>query len=147
MAKYLDEAGVIYLIDKIVNLLNEKVDKEEGKALSSEDFSPLLKEKLETLKNYSLPVASHDNLGGIKVGNGLVINTETGELTAVGDSNAEAEAAAERASQSAIVAGNYAAQAIQAQQAIENKIWYGTMEEYNALETINSSTIYIILHE
>ena len=147
MAKYLDEAGAIYLIDKIVNLLNEKVDKEEGKVLSSEDFSPLLKEKLETLENYSLPVASHDNLGGIKVGNGLVINTETGELTAVGGSNAEAEAAAERASQSAIVAGNYAAQAIQAQQAIENKIWYGTMEEYNALETINSSTIYIILHE
>ena len=46
MAKYLDEAGTIYLIGKIVGLLNEKVDKEEGKSLSSEDFSPLLKEKL-----------------------------------------------------------------------------------------------------
>ena len=147
MAKYLDEAGTIYLIGKIVGLLNEKVDKEEGKSLSSEDFSPLLKEKLETLENYSLPIASSDNLGGIKIGNGLVINTETGELTAVGGSDAGVEAAAERASQSAIVAGNYAAQAIQAQQAIENKIWYGTIEEYNALETVSNSTIYIILHE
>ena len=55
--------------------------------------------------------------------------------------------AADRASQSAIVAGNYAAQAIQAQQALENKIWYGTMEEYNNLETVSKSTIYIILHE
>jgi hypothetical protein len=46
-----------------------------------------------------------------------------------------------------VTAGNYAAQAIQAQQAIENKIWYGTMEEYNNLDTVSSSTIYIILHE
>ena len=49
--------------------------------------------------------------------------------------------------QSKFLAGNYAAQAIQAKQAIDQKIWYGTMEEYNALETVNSSTIYIILHE
>lgn len=52
-----------------------------------------------------------------------------------------------QASQAAVTAGNYAAQAIQAQQAIENKIWYGTMAEYNALETVSNSTIYIILHE
>lgn len=142
MAKYLDEAGTIYLISKIVSLLNEKVDKEEGKSLSSEDFSLLLKEKLENLENYTLPIANEETLGGIKVGNGLTINSETGELTSTGG-----EEAAARANQSAIVAGNYAAQAIQAQQAIDNKIWYGTMEEYNALETINNSTIYIILHE
>ena len=142
MAKYLDEAGTIYLIGKIVSLLNEKVDKEEGKSLSSEDFSLLLKEKLENLENYTLPIANEETLGGIKIGSGLTINSETGELTSAGG-----EEAAARASQSAIVAGNYAAQAIQAQQAIDNKIWYGTMEEYNALEAVNSSTIYIILHE
>ena len=147
MAKYLDEAGTIYLINKIVGFLNKKVDKEEGKALSSEDFTSSLKTKLDDLENYSLPIASNENLGGIKIGNGLTIDSETGELTAAGGSSAGAEAAAERASQSAITAGNYAAQAIQAQQAIENKIWYGTIEEYNALETVSNSTIYIILHE
>ena len=58
-----------------------------------------------------------------------------------------AVAAAQRANQAAITAGNYAAQAIQAKNSIEEKIWYGTIEEYNNLETVNSSTIYIILHE
>lgn len=75
-----------------------------------------------------------------------VIINEAGDLLEI--SSAEgAEAAAARASQAAITAGNFAAQAIQAQQAIEQKIWYGTMEEYNNLETVYSSTIYIILHE
>ena len=77
-----------------------------------------------------------------------VIINEDGELLNISSqSSGDAEAAAARASQSAIIAGNYAAQAIQAQQAIEQKIWYGTMEEYNNLETVSSSTIYIILHE
>ena len=78
-----------------------------------------------------------------------VIINENGELLNIssGGSAAGAEEAAARASQSAVIAGNYAAQAIQAQQAIEHKIWYGTMEEYNALETVSNSTIYIILHE
>lgn len=58
-----------------------------------------------------------------------------------------ASGAAERASSAAVTAGNYAAQAIQAQQAIDRKIWYGTMAEYNALESVSNSTIYIILHE
>ena len=79
-------------------------------------------------------------------GNWFIGDIDT-NVAACGDSGIAAKDAAERASQSAVVAGNYAAQAIQAQQAIENKIWYGTIEEYNALETINSSTIYIILHE
>ena len=52
-----------------------------------------------------------------------------------------------RASMSAIQAGNFAGQAAQSAAAVEGKFWYGTMEEYNALETINRSTIYIILHE
>lgn len=78
--------------------------------------------------------------------NVYVIANVEGDLLLI-NSAAGAEAAAQRASQSAIIAGNYAAQAIQAQQAVENKIWYGTIEEYNALETVSNSTIYIILHE
>lgn len=75
-----------------------------------------------------------------------VIINEAGDLLEISSAGG-AEAAAARASQAAITAGNFAAQAIQAQQAIEQKIWYGTMEEYNNLETVYSSTIYIILHE
>lgn len=54
---------------------------------------------------------------------------------------------ADRAGQSAVVAGNYAASAIQSAASVENKFWYGTIDEYNALETVSNSTIYIILHE
>lgn len=75
-----------------------------------------------------------------------VIINEAGDLVQIASSEG-VEAAAARASQAATTAGNFAAQAIQAQQAIDQKIWYGTMEEYNALETIYNSTIYIILHE
>lgn len=75
-----------------------------------------------------------------------VIINEAGDLLEISSAGG-AEVAAARASQAAITAGNFAAQAIQAQQAIEQKIWYGTMEEYNNLETVYSSTIYIILHE
>lgn len=75
-----------------------------------------------------------------------VIINEVGDLIEISSSQG-AEQAAARASQAATTAGNYAAQAIQAYQAIEQKIWYGTMEEYNNLETVSRSTIYIILHE
>lgn len=86
----------------------------------------------------------------IKPGSGLVISDD-GTISIASDyTNSiifSANNAAAQASQAAITAGNYAAQAIQANNAIQNKIWYGTIEEYNALETINNSTIYIILHE
>lgn len=86
----------------------------------------------------------------VKAGTGIVISDDG--TVSIADNYitnilSQSNDAASRASQSAIVAGNYAAQAIQAKNAIDNKIWYGTMEEYNALEEVNSSTIYIILHE
>lgn len=104
MAKYLNETGVAYLVNKILDLLDLKVNVEEGKGLSEEDFTTSLKNKLNELENYSLPTASSENLGGVKVGAGLEINPNTGELSVLGE-----EEAAARASQSAIVAGNYAA--------------------------------------
>jgi hypothetical protein len=72
--KYLDEAGAAYLVSKILALLNLKVSTEDGKGLSTEDFTTLLKEKLNSLENYSLPIASNDGLGGIKIGSGLTID-------------------------------------------------------------------------
>lgn len=59
----------------------------------------------------------------------------------------QAQTAAAQASTSATTAGTFAAQAIEAAIATENKFWYGTIEEYNALEEIYESTIYIILDE
>ena len=95
-------------------------------------------------------LATAQKAGIIKPGAGLTV-TDDGTLSIIDtygeDILEQATSAANRASQSAIVAGNYAAQAIQANNAIQNKIWYGTIEEYNALETVSNSTIYIILHE
>ena len=85
MAKYLDENGAAYLVSKILGLLSLKVDTEEGKSLSEEDFTTLLKEKLEGLNNYSLPSASENVLGGIKIGPGLEIDAETGIVSTVNE--------------------------------------------------------------
>lgn len=83
MAKYLDEVGAAYLVSKILGLLNLKVDTEEGKGLSQEDFTTLLKTKLNNLENYSLPIADDDSLGGVKIGAGLSID-QNGILSATG---------------------------------------------------------------
>jgi len=57
--------------------LNErKVEKEEGKGLSANDFSAELKEKLDGIEaganKYVLPAAG-ENLGGVKAGSGITI--------------------------------------------------------------------------
>ena len=64
----------------------------------------------------------------------------------------QARSSAIQASASATQSGNFAADAIQAAvraettaQQVDNKFWYGTMEEYNNLETVSQSTIYVIL--
>ena len=63
------------------NAADTKVDKIEGKQLSTNDFSNEDKEKLSSLENYTLPMASADALGGIKVGENLTI-AEDGTLNA-----------------------------------------------------------------
>lgn len=83
MAKYLDETGAAYLVSKILGLLNLKVSAEEGKGLSEENFTTLLKTKLNNLENYSLPTANDQSLGGVKIGAGLSID-QNGILSASG---------------------------------------------------------------
>lgn len=56
------------------NAADTKVDKIEGKQLSTNDFSNEDKEKLNSLENYTLPTASADALGGVKIGNDLTID-------------------------------------------------------------------------
>lgn len=46
--KYLDENGLLYVIQKIKTWLNGKVDKVEGKGLSTNDFTNELKTKYDT---------------------------------------------------------------------------------------------------
>lgn len=46
--KYLDENGLLYVIQKIKTWLNGKVDKVEGKGLSTNDFTNELKIKYDT---------------------------------------------------------------------------------------------------
>ena len=50
--KFLDSTGLTQVWTKITNLLNGKVDKVEGKGLSTNDFTTAQKTKLEGLSNY-----------------------------------------------------------------------------------------------
>jgi len=88
MSKYLDNNGLLYLWGKIKTLAGGKVDKVEGKGLSTNDFTTAEKSKLEGLENYTLPAASADVLGGVKVGAGLAVNQ--GVLSATGGGTADA---------------------------------------------------------
>ena len=85
--KYLDENGLLYVIQKIKGWLGNKVDKETGKGLSTNDFTTEEKNKLQGLENYTLPAATADKLGGVKVGAGLAINN--GVLSATGGGTAD----------------------------------------------------------
>jgi hypothetical protein len=85
--KYLDENGLLYVIQKVKTWLSAKVDKVDGKGLSTNDYTTAEKEKLSGLKNYTLPTASASQLGGVKVGAGLEINN--GILSATGGGTAD----------------------------------------------------------
>lgn len=87
MSKWLDSNGVLYLWGKIKSLASGKVDKVEGKGLSSNDFTSAEKTKLEGLENYTLPAATAETLGGVRVGAGL--NVVDGLLSATGGGTAD----------------------------------------------------------
>ena len=86
--KYIDSNGLLYVWQKIKTLFNGKVDKVEGKQLSTNDYTTEEKNKLAGLNNYELPTASASVLGGVKVGAGLAINE--GVLSATGGGTADA---------------------------------------------------------
>lgn len=54
---------------------DEKVDKEAGKGLSTNDYTTEEKQKLASLSNYTLPIASTTVLGGIKIGTDFSISS------------------------------------------------------------------------
>ena len=77
MAKFLDSTGLSYFKGKILILLSNKVDKVAGKGLSTNDFTADDKTKLNGIatgaNNYSLPAATAQTLGGIRVGENLTV--------------------------------------------------------------------------
>lgn len=60
-------SGLQSQIDNHTTLIGNKVDKVEGKGLSTNDYTTEEKNKLAGLKNYTLPIASNATLGGVKV--------------------------------------------------------------------------------
>lgn len=60
-------SGLQSQIDDHAILIGNKVDKVEGKGLSTNDYTTEEKNKLAGLKNYTLPIASDATLGGVKV--------------------------------------------------------------------------------
>lgn len=83
---FLDDNGLLYFWQKIKTKLADKVDKVDGKGLSTNDYTTVEKSKLAGIaanaNNYSLPTASSSTLGGIKVGQNLTIGSD-GTLNAV----------------------------------------------------------------
>ena len=67
------EKAVVDLKADIEAKMLNKVEVVVGKQLSTEDFTTEEKEKLAGLEKYTLPVASEEELGGVKVGEGLYI--------------------------------------------------------------------------
>lgn len=71
--------------EALIAAIAGKVDKVEGKALSSNDFTDALLTKLNGIEananNYTLPQASASTLGGVKVGDNLAIDSSTGVLS------------------------------------------------------------------
>lgn len=82
--KFLDNNGLLYFWQKIVNAF---VKKDGSKVLSDNNYTTAEKEKLAGLNNYTLPEASANTLGGVKVGAGLEINS--GVLSATGGGMAD----------------------------------------------------------
>lgn len=91
MAKYLDENGLLYYNQKLNAKFDNKVDKDGNKVLSDVNFTSAYESKLNSLENYTLPIASAETLGGIKVGAGLTISGQ-GTLSATGGGTADSVA-------------------------------------------------------
>ena len=93
MSKFLDENGLLYLWGKIKALAGGKVDKVEGKGLSTEDFTTALKEKLEALPESIAEATTEkaglmsaadkarlDGIRGVRYGTEVPADMKDGEL-------------------------------------------------------------------
>ena len=74
MAKWLDIPGLIYFWNKMDEIFDTKVAKEDGKGLSTNDFTDEYKDKIDEFIN--IPIATHEIPGLVRVGLGLDIDEE-----------------------------------------------------------------------
>lgn len=73
--------GEEFTLKDFTSELNNKVDKVEGKQLSSNDYTTAEKNKLANLQNYTLPTATKNILGGVKaITNIADLNTDTATI-------------------------------------------------------------------
>ena len=125
-------------------LYNAETERWENYNLADEDSIIYLTDKGLSLKGYKEATQGQMLVKDTTLGLAWVNPLSDATLQ---EAVQQANDAASRASGSAITAGNYAGQAIQAAAEVQRKFWYGTMDEYNALQTIYRDTIYVILHE
>ena len=84
--KYLDENGLTYYHSKVKNLLANKVDKVDGKGLSTNDYTTAEKNKLASVENGAEP--NQNAFNRVVVGNTTIeADTETDALTITAGSN------------------------------------------------------------
>ena len=84
--KYLDKDGLIYYHSKIKNLLSGKVDKENGKGLSTNDYTTTEKNKLNGIASGA--EVNQNAFSNVKVGSTTVsADSKTDTLELVGGSN------------------------------------------------------------
>lgn len=73
-----------FTLTDFINELNKKVDKVEGKQLSSNDYTTAEKNKLANLQNYTLPAATKTTLGGVKaITNIANVDTESATVASL----------------------------------------------------------------
>ena len=76
--------GEEFTLKDFISELNNKVDKVEGKQLSSNDYTTAEKNKLANLQNYTLPAATKTTLGGVKAITNIVnVDTETATVASL----------------------------------------------------------------
>lgn len=69
---------------QVNNLLNGKVDKRDGWGLTQENFSPVLKQKLDSLTQYVPKIASESTLGEAKVDGITIVADADGVISLAG---------------------------------------------------------------
>lgn len=73
--------GEEFTLKDFTSELNNKVDKVEGKQLSTNDYTTAEKNKLANLQNYTLPTATKNILGGVKaITNIADLNADTATI-------------------------------------------------------------------
>ena len=78
--------GKEFTLKDFTSELNNKVDKVEGKQLSSNDYTIAEKNKLANLQNYTLPTATKTTLGGVKAITNIVnVDAESATVTSLAD--------------------------------------------------------------